>query len=119
MMWYKIEFDDTSIWRKDFKYHECSGVYLFCFNSGKRYLGKTVNLGDRLHKHFMDFRKSRDWHKEVGYTGQDLWRIVKDFNQQHEILFYPCENCRELESELLQKIKENGRCDEYYNTQWK
>lgn len=119
MMWQKIEFDENSLWMKKFKYHELSGVYLFRFSNGKRYLGKTINLGDRLYQHFMDFRKGKDWHKEVGYSGQELWRIVKDFNSQHEILFYPCESCRELESVLLQKIKENGRCDEYYNTQWK
>ena len=95
MTWYKIEFDEGSIWRKDFKYHELSGVYLFRFSNGKRYLGKTINLGDRLHQHFMDFRKSKDWHKEVGYGNWELWRIIKDFNSQHEILFYPCENCRE------------------------
>lgn len=49
MMWYPIEFNEGSIWRKDFKFHELSGVYLFRFSNGKRYLGKTINLGDRLH----------------------------------------------------------------------
>ena len=49
MMWYKIEFNESEIWGKTFKYHELSGVYLFRFSNGKRYLGKTINLGDRLH----------------------------------------------------------------------
>ena len=104
-----------------------SGVYILTFPNGKKYIGQSSNIGERLKSHFsiLIYSKRRDMYQSRQYI-QDKelpWYTlckqenpnlqVKDIQIYWEAAQYP----KERETELLKSISVEDRC-KYYNSQW-